>query len=76
MMLQKYGLTSAIVDAFDSELVRIARGEKENLKRIVWDAMDGKEPEINNLSAEEVNYLKTARVLLGFSLYSHSWLKL
>ena len=76
MMLEKYGLTSAIVDAFDSELVKIAKGEKENLKNVVWQVMDGKELNINNLSPEEVNYLKTTKVLLGLSLYSHSWLKL
>ena len=76
MMLQKYGLTSAIVDAFDSELVKTARGEKENLKNIVWQVMNGKELDIKNLSEEEINHLKTTRVLLGHSLYSHSWLKL
>ncbi|GAG14937.1 unnamed protein product, partial [marine sediment metagenome] len=31
MMLLKYGLYSAIVDAFDSELIKIARGEKPEL---------------------------------------------
>ena len=76
MMLEKYGLTSAIVDAFDFELVKIAKGEKENLKKIVWQVMDGEEPDISNFSPEEVNYLKTTKVLLGLSLYSHSWLKL
>jgi len=76
IMLQKYGLTSAIVDAFDDELIKIAKGEKDNLKKLVWSVMDGEEPDIESLSGEETDYLKTTKVLLGHSLYSHSWLKL
>ena len=75
IMLQKYGMTSAIVDAFDLELVRTARGERENLKKLVWDVMEGKEPPADELNPEEVDYLKTTKVLLGHFLYSHSWLK-
>ncbi|PIZ15281.1 dihydropteroate synthase [Candidatus Desantisbacteria bacterium CG_4_10_14_0_8_um_filter_39_17] len=84
MILEKYGMSSAIVDAFDKELIQIAKGGYppkvggENLKKLVWDVVDGKEPvsKGGNLSEEEINYLKTTKVLLGHSLYSHSWLKL
>lgn len=76
IMLQKYGMTSAIVDAFDAELVKMARGEKEDLKKMVWDAMEGKEPPANELNPEGIDYLKTTKVLLGHFLYSHSWLKI
>ncbi len=76
IMLEKYGLSSAIVNAFDQELVEIARGGKENIKRLVWRMMDGEEPDLNSLTPEEVDYVKTTKVLLGHSLYSHSWLKL
>jgi len=75
IMLQKYGMTSAIVDAFDLELVRTARGERENRKQMVWDAMEGKEPPADGLNPEEADYLKTTKILLGHFLYSHSWLK-
>ena len=75
IMLQKYGMTSAIVDAFDLELVRTARGERENLKKLVWDVMEGKEHPADELNPEEVDYLKTTKVLLGHFLYSHSLLK-
>lgn len=76
IMLEKYGLSSAIVNAFDQELIEIGRSGKENIKRLVWQVMDGKEPDVSSLSLEEIDYIKTTKVLLGDSLYSHSWLKL
>ncbi len=76
IMLMKYGLYSAIVDAFDSELVRIARGEKPELVDLVYRVMDGEKPDLSSLSEEEVKYVKTVRVLTGESLYSHSWLEI
>ena len=37
--------------------------------------MDGDRPDLSSLSKKEVDYVKTARVLSGESLYSHSWLE-
>jgi len=76
MMLMKYGLYSAIVDAFDPELVKIARGEMPKLVNLVHRVMDGDRPDLSSLSEEEVKYVKTVRVLAGETLYSHSWLEL
>jgi 5-methyltetrahydrofolate corrinoid/iron sulfur protein methyltransferase len=76
MMLMKYGLYAAIVDAFDTELVEIARGRKPNLNQLVSKMMDGEKPYIATLSPEEVRCVKTVRVLTGESLYSHSWLEI
>ena len=76
IMLEKYGLTSAIVDAFDEEIIKIAKGGREDLKKVVRKVMDGEELDTDKLSPEEVDYVKTTRILLGQSLYSHSWLKL
>ena len=76
MMLMKYGLYSAIVDAFDSELIRIARGEKPQIVDLVHRVMDGEKPDLSSLTEEEVKYVKTVRVLTGESLYSHSWLEI
>jgi 5-methyltetrahydrofolate corrinoid/iron sulfur protein methyltransferase len=75
MMLMKYGLYSAIVDPFDSELIKIARGEKPEIVNLVHRVMDGEKPDLSSLSEEEVKYVKTVRVLTGESLYSHSWLE-
>jgi len=74
VMLMRHGLTSAIVDAFDEELVRLARGGMPEIVDLIYRVMDGEEPDLNSLNAKEVEYVKTAKVLLGRSLYSHSWL--
>ena len=76
IMLMKYGLYSAIVDAFDSELIRIARGEMPEIVNLVYRVMDGEKPDLSSLSQKEVEYVKTVRVLTGESLYSHSWLEI
>jgi len=76
MMLMKYGLYSAIVDAFDPELIKIARGERPELVDLVHRVMDGEKPDLSSLAEEEVKYVKTVRVLTGETLYSHSWLEI
>ncbi|MDP2730777.1 MAG: dihydropteroate synthase [Dehalococcoidales bacterium] len=76
IMLMRYGLYSAIVDIFDTELVKIARGEMPEIVDLVYRAMDGERPDLKLLSQKEVEYVKTVRVLTGESLYSHSWLKI
>jgi len=76
MMLMKYGLHSAIVDPFDSELINIARGGKPEIANLVYRVMDGEKPDLSSLSEEETKYVKTVRVLTGESLYSHSWLEI
>jgi 5-methyltetrahydrofolate corrinoid/iron sulfur protein methyltransferase len=75
MMLMKYDLYSAIVDAFDTELIAIARGKKPEIVDLVHRVMDGEKPDMASLSKEEANYVKTVRVFTGESLYSHSWLE-
>ncbi|MDD5510402.1 MAG: dihydropteroate synthase [Dehalococcoidales bacterium] len=75
MMLMKYGLHSAIVDAFDSELIEIARGRRPDLVDLVQRLMDGEGPDLASLDQEETRYAKTVRVLTGESLYSVSWLE-
>ena len=76
IMLMKYGLYSAIVDIFDTELVKLARGEMPEIVDLVYRVMDGEKPDLTSLSQKEVEYVKTVRVLNGESLYSHSWLEI
>jgi 5-methyltetrahydrofolate corrinoid/iron sulfur protein methyltransferase len=38
--------------------------------------MDGETVSLPGLSKEETDYVKTARVLIGQTLYSDSWLEL
>ena len=74
IMLMRYGLHSAIVDIFDTELVKIARGKMPEIVNLVHRVMDGERPNLASLSKKEQDYVKTVRVLTGESLYSHSWL--
>jgi cobalamin-dependent methionine synthase I len=76
IMLMRHGLYSAIVDAFDSELIEIARGKKPEIVDLVYQVMDGYKPGFSSLTEEQVKYVKTVRVLTGESLYSHSWLEI
>jgi len=76
IMLMKYGLYSAIVDAYDEELLTLAKGGMSEIVSLVHRMMDGEEPDLKSLSPKEVEYAKTTKVLLGKSLYSHSWLEL
>ena len=76
LMLERYGMASAIVDAFDEDLKRYTRGGQENLKKLIYRVMDGEEIDLKSLSREEGNYVKTTRVLMGKILYSDSWLEL
>jgi 5-methyltetrahydrofolate corrinoid/iron sulfur protein methyltransferase len=75
IMLMRYGLYSAIVDAFDTDLIQIARGQRPDIVELVNKMMDGERPDLSSLSEELVKYAKTVRVLTGESLYSHSWLE-
>jgi cobalamin-dependent methionine synthase I len=75
IMLMRYGLYSAIVDAFDAELIAIARGKKPEIVDLVHRVMDGEKPDMASLGEEEAKYVKTVRVITGENLYSHSWLE-
>jgi cobalamin-dependent methionine synthase I len=75
IMLMRYGLYSAIVDAFDKDLMAIARGQRPDIVTLVHKVMDGEKPDTSSMPREMANYVKTTRVLMGESLYSHSWLE-
>jgi len=76
VMLEKFGMKSCIVDAFDKDLHDIARGDRSDIAALVKSAIDGKDLDMEKLGKEELDYVKTAKVLLGHSLYSDSWLEL
>ena len=75
IMLGRYGLYSAIADAFDKELMAIARGQRPDIVELVYKMMDGDMPDIASLPKEMAYYARTVRVLKGDSLYSHLWLQ-
>lgn len=75
VMLMRSGLTSAIVDGFDKEIIAIGRAKHRHAIELVWNIMDGLKPDIAPMTQDMQNYAKTARVLTGETLYSHSWLE-
>lgn len=76
IILKRYGMYSAIVDAFDSEMAAIMKGKRPDVEALVHKVMDGEPVETGGRPKEEVDYIKTTKLLLGQSLYSDSWLEL
>lgn len=74
VMLERYGMPSAIIDAFDEGLKGLARGRRADLKKLIYRVMDKEEIDLKPLSKEETEYVKTTKVLMGQILYSDSWL--
>jgi 5-methyltetrahydrofolate corrinoid/iron sulfur protein methyltransferase len=76
MMLKHVGLTSAILDGLDREILGIARGERADLEKLIGDTMDGNPPDMSSLNEEQVSFVKTTNMIMGKTLYSDSWLDL
>ena len=75
VMLERKGLYSCIADAYDDKLIAIARGERPDIVEIIHKVMDGEGLDMGSLSKELRDYVKTARVILGHTLFSDSWLE-
>jgi cobalamin-dependent methionine synthase I len=75
VMLGRNGLYSAIADVLDKELVSLNKGELPNIVDLIYKTMDGEAIDMSSLSQKEQDYVKTTRVLMGETLYSHAWLE-
>ncbi|MDR1677594.1 MAG: dihydropteroate synthase [Deltaproteobacteria bacterium] len=73
-MLKRNGMYSCIVDAFDPIIMDLCAGKLPWFADLVYGVMDGKEYDIPSLKKEEADVVKTAKVVLGHSLFSQSWL--
>jgi 5-methyltetrahydrofolate corrinoid/iron sulfur protein methyltransferase len=73
-MLQKKGMYSSIVDAYDDEMFALCKGKRSWFSDLVHGVMDGKEYDYSKMKKEEIDVVKTAKVVLGHSLFSASWL--
>jgi len=76
IMLMKYGITTAIVNSYDSELMAICKGERQNLVDMVHGMMDGNDPDPAGLTGTAMEHYKTYKVLSGQNVFSESWLTL
>ena len=56
-MLKRYGMYSAIVDAFDDKLKDITSGKRPELVEAIYKAMDGESVDMNKLDQDGKNYV-------------------
>jgi len=75
VVLEGAGLYSAIVDSFDQDLLALNAGGKPEILSVIHRVMDGEELSLADLSPEERDYYKTARVIMCQEIYSPSWLE-
>jgi hypothetical protein len=75
-MLMKHGLSTAIVNAYDAELMAIATGQRQDLVDLVHGMMDGNDPGSAGLSGTALEHYKTYKALSGQTVFSESWLEL
>ncbi|MBW2615397.1 MAG: dihydropteroate synthase, partial [Deltaproteobacteria bacterium] len=73
---------SCIADPYDNGLIALARGKRPDIVELIHKVMDDEAVDDKSL-AEEPNdgwklsdYVKTAKIILGKSLYSDSWLEI
>ena len=76
MMLMKHGLTTAIVNSYDAELMAICKGERQEHVDMVHAMMDGNDPDPSTLEGIALEHYKTCKALMGQTVFSESWLEL
>lgn len=75
-ILRRAGIKSAILDGLDKRIIDIAKDRNRELEALIAQVEDKAATDLKALGKEEIDYVKTARLLLGESLYSDSWLEL
>ena len=76
IMLMKYGISTAIVNSYDEELMAICRGERQDIVDMVHGMMDGTDPDPSTLEGTALEHYKTYKTLSGQTVFSESWLEL
>jgi 5-methyltetrahydrofolate corrinoid/iron sulfur protein methyltransferase len=72
VMMERKGLYSAIAP----ELVALNAGKLPKIVDLIYKTMDGEDMPLSSLSKQEQDYVKTTKVLLAKTLYSHAWLEM
>ncbi len=76
VMLQRYGMYSAIVDFEDDELAALTSGQRPEAVEAIYKAMDGEPLKLADYPQDIQHYIKTVRCIMGTSLFSDSWLEI
>ena len=75
VMLDRIGQHSAIVSGYDEELSKLMNGSLPEIVKLIHRTMDAEDIDGSSLSEKARQYVKTAEVLMGRSLFSSSWLE-
>jgi 5-methyltetrahydrofolate corrinoid/iron sulfur protein methyltransferase len=77
IMLERAGMFSCIADYEDHLLIDIARGRRDDLVQVVHKVQDGQITSPDQVEGDEAKlFVRGARVILGHSLYSDSWMNM
>lgn len=76
IMLMYYGLSTAIVNSYDAELMAICKGERQEHVDMIHGMMNGGDVDPSTLSGIALEHYKTYKCLTGETLFSESWLEL
>ena len=74
-ILRNAGLKAAILDGLDPEILAFARDQRRDLEEVVAKVVKGEAVDPAGLTKRQAGFAKTAKVLLGHTLYSDSWLE-
>jgi 5-methyltetrahydrofolate corrinoid/iron sulfur protein methyltransferase len=77
IMLERSGMYSCIADYEDHLLIDIARGRRPDLVEVVHKVQDGEITSPEQVEGDEAKlFVRGARVILGHTLYSDSWMNM
>ncbi len=77
IMLERAGMYSCIADFEDKLIMDIARGKRDDLVQVVHKVQDGEITSPDQVEGDEAKlFVRGARVILGHSLYSDSWMNM
>jgi len=77
IMLERAGMYSSIVDFEDVLLMDIAKDKRKDLVEVVYKVQDNKITSPDQIEGDKAKqFVRAARVILGHSLYSDSWMNM
>ncbi|MGD8561749.1 MAG: dihydropteroate synthase [Desulfarculaceae bacterium] len=77
IMLERSGMYSSIVDYEDELLMNIAQGKRSDIVEVVHKVQDGQISDPGEVDTDELKtFVRAARVILGQTLYSDSWMNM
>ena len=77
IMLERAGMYSSIVDFEDELIMNIAKGNRPDIVEVVHKVQDGEITSADQVDTDELKtFVRAARVILGHTLYSDSWMNM